>query len=170
MTITITDSSRQSQFGTNALSFTDHIYLRQVLTQPLNVTVKAYTVYGAQTQVALAAPYSTCKLSGHTHVISQYAGSDELDVRFDYFIPGVQYNSVYVNMSRSTKITLNTPSTLWQVTATIYNGVDDLTTSVPVSQVHCQNRISLCRTGEHYVLCTGWHQRQLHISIQWSDT
>lgn len=69
----------------------------------------------------------------YTRVISQCTGSDALDVRFDYFISGVQYNSVYVNMSRSTKITLNTPSKLWQVTATIYNGVDDLTTAIPVS-------------------------------------
>ncbi|CAM6001116.1 unnamed protein product [Sphagnum balticum] len=69
-------------------------------------------------------------------------GLDTLDVRFDYFIPGVQYNSVYTNMSRSTYITLNTPSKLWQVSATIYNGVDDLTTTIPVRKIGVLNEIS----------------------------
>ena len=42
--------------------------------------------------------FEACRASLHTLI----TGLDTLDVRFDYFIPSVQYNSVYTNMSRST--------------------------------------------------------------------
>ncbi len=161
MTITITDS--------HGVSFTDQIYLRQLLTAPVNVTVMKYTVFGAATAVALAAPYATCKHEFGKNksccMCDLHAGSDTLDVRFDYFIPGVQYNSVYANMSRSTHITLNTPSKLWQVSATIYNGVDDLTTAIPVRAQRVYQNLIVGIAGEHRVLCAVRHQSQLYLSI-----